>query len=83
MLTDDRFLTTEEIADILGVMPRTVRDWLRSGQLIGTLINRSTGYRVRASELERFLDSRTAVKTAQEALRSQGKTESDNLKRAA
>ncbi len=56
MHTDqERWLTVEEAAQRLSVHDQTVRRWLRSGQLVGTSINRRAGWRIRESEIERFL----------------------------
>ncbi|MDP9472195.1 MAG: helix-turn-helix domain-containing protein [Chloroflexota bacterium] len=51
----ERWLTVEEAAQRLSVHDQTVRRWLRSGQLIGTSINRRAGWRIRESEIDRFL----------------------------
>jgi len=55
---DDRWLTVDEAAAQIKVHPETIRRWLRDGKLPGTLISRSGGYRVRQSELDRFMDQR-------------------------
>ncbi len=56
MQTDqERWLTVDEAAQRLSVHDQTVRRWLRSGQLVGTSINRRAGWRIRESEIERFL----------------------------
>src|SRR4051794_2991415 len=60
---DERWLTVEEVAKIARVHEQTVRRWLRSGQLPGHLINRRAGYRVRYSDLERFLSGEELGKT--------------------
>lgn len=51
----DELLTVAEVADELSVHPQTVRRWLREGQIVGTLINRQAGYRIRASEIDRLI----------------------------
>jgi excisionase family DNA binding protein len=56
-MNDDRLLTVDEVADRLRVDPETVRRWLRSGKIRGIgPMSRRSGWRVRASELERLLD---------------------------
>ncbi len=50
------YVTVEEAVGLLGVHPQTVRRWLRSGQLLGTLISRRAGYRIKRSEVERVLE---------------------------
>lgn len=52
----DQWLTVEETAEILQVHPQTVRRWLRSGQLTGTMLNRRAGYRIRRTVIERVLE---------------------------
>ena len=51
----ERWLTVEEAAERLSVHDQTVRRWLRAGKLQGTSINRRAGWRIRESEIERFL----------------------------
>jgi excisionase family DNA binding protein len=53
---DDPLLTVEEVARIVRVNPETVRRWLRDGLLRGVRPgSRRLGYRIRRSELQRFL----------------------------
>lgn len=52
---DEPLLTVEQVAQTLQVHPETVRRWLREGRLQGYRISRRAGYRVRPSEIERFL----------------------------
>ena len=54
-MEQDRYLTVEQVAERLQVHEETVRRWIRGGQLRGNLINRRAGWRVRQSDLERFL----------------------------
>jgi excisionase family DNA binding protein len=49
------YVTVDEAADRIGVHPQTVRRWLRAGQMIGTLISRTAGYRIPREEVERVL----------------------------
>jgi len=49
----ERLLTTEEIAAILSVHPRTVMRWLRQGKLKGVKIGRL--WRVRPEDFEAFI----------------------------
>ncbi len=60
----ERYVTVEQAADQLQAHPNTVRKWLRSGKLIGTLISRRGGYRIAQSEIDRFL--REGPREAQE-----------------
>jgi len=50
------YVTVDEAADRIGVHPQTVRRWLRAGQMRGTLISRTAGYRIPKDEVERVLE---------------------------
>ncbi len=54
-MEERRYLTVEEAAREIGVHPQTVRRWLRAGQMLGTLISRTAGYRIPRAEVERVL----------------------------
>ena len=55
-MAEERLLTVAEVADRLQVSEWTVRDWLREGRLKGHRMGgRKLGWRVRPSELQRFL----------------------------
>jgi excisionase family DNA binding protein len=55
---EDPFLTVPQIASELGVNEVTVRTWIRKGWLPAIRAGRT--YRVRRSELDRWLSMRTA-----------------------
>ncbi len=57
-MTEERWYTVEEIVDMLKVHEQTVRRWLKQEELHGVLLGRKAGWRIRASELERFLAER-------------------------
>jgi excisionase family DNA binding protein len=58
-LDDDRLLTVPDVARILGAQPETVRRWLRAGALRGFRPGgKRLGYRIRESEIRRFLAER-------------------------
>lgn len=63
-MEDERWYTIAEIVDKLQVHEQTVRRWIKSGELRGTLLGRKAGYRVRGSDLETFLENRSEVKLA-------------------
>jgi excisionase family DNA binding protein len=68
----ERYLTVIEVAERLGVSIDTVRRWLRERRLIGFMPGGARGgYRVRESELERFVADleRHAVEAEGEAER--------------
>jgi excisionase family DNA binding protein len=50
------YLTPEQIAEQLDVQPKTVRDWLRTGALIGIKIGKS--WRVDPKDLERLIEEK-------------------------
>ncbi len=57
MSNDDEMLTVHEVAQLLRVEPRTVRDWIRTGQLPAIRIGRML--RIRRGDLRRFLKNRS------------------------
>ena len=55
VLTEERLLTVQEVAERLRSSPETVRRWIRSGKLRAVRPGGSKlGYRVPESELRRF-----------------------------
>lgn len=48
-----RYLTTQELADILSVRPKTVRAWIDRGELRAVKLHRQ--WRIPASEVDRIL----------------------------
>ena len=50
----ERLLTPKEAAQYMAVTPRTVKEWLRRGDLIGLKVKNM--WRIRASDLERFIE---------------------------
>jgi len=48
------YLTPEQVATELGVLPKTVRGWLRNGEMIGIKIGKS--WRVHPDDLRRIID---------------------------
>lgn len=49
----DRLFTVGEVAEILSLTPRTVRNYLRDGKLTGIKIN-SRDWRIRQSDLKQY-----------------------------
>lgn len=58
LMVDERWLTVEQISEALQVHANTVRRWLREGDLSGHNFGGKTGYRIRESDFEAFLDER-------------------------
>ncbi len=54
-MSGDVFVTVERASEMLNVHPQTVRRWLRTGQIQGTMLSRQAGYRIRLSEVEHVL----------------------------
>lgn len=57
----DELLTVAQVADRLKVNPETVRRWLRSGQMRGTLLGDRAGWRIPKSEVDEFLSGKAAA----------------------
>lgn len=57
----DEFLTTLQIAKILGIHVITVRRWIEKGQLSAYQLDK--GYRVKRSEFDKFLEARKVKKS--------------------
>lgn len=55
-MIEDTWFTVEEIAKRLKVTEETVRRWLRSGDLVGQNFGGRTGYRIRETEVNAFLE---------------------------
>ncbi len=62
-MENERLYTIEEIVDMLKVHEQTVRRWLKNEELHGVLLGRKAGWRIRSSELERFLAERDTAQT--------------------
>jgi excisionase family DNA binding protein len=58
MSREDERLTTKQVADELQVNKETVLRWLRRGELDGVDMGHRIGYRVRRSDMERFIGQR-------------------------
>lgn len=54
-MEDKKLLTPEEIAEKLGMSPKTIRDWCRSGQVKGVKVGKAGLWRVPASELDNLI----------------------------
>ena len=58
VMVDDRMLMVPEVAARLRVTEQAVREWLRTGKLRGYRPGGTrVGWRVRASDLEQFLEA--------------------------
>ena len=55
-MADERWFTTRQIAELMQVDEQTIRRWLRANRLHGRNFGGKVGWRVRESELNRFLE---------------------------
>ena len=56
-MTDEQWLEVKDIVDKLTVHEQTVRRWIREGELPALMFSRRSGYRVRARDLDAFLEA--------------------------
>lgn len=56
-MSEDEILTAEEVAKIMKVNIRTVREWVSNGELAVIMVGKRE-YRIRRSELNRFMQDR-------------------------
>jgi len=57
-MTNNSWLTVVDVVEILHVHRQTVRRWIRSGELKGYDLAGRSGYRIRATDLEEFMENR-------------------------
>jgi len=55
-MTEEQWHDVKYIVNLLQVHEQTVRRWIKSGELPAILFGRKGGYRVKASDLNAFLD---------------------------
>ncbi len=63
----DALLTPEDVSERLGVTAKTVRQWLRSGELIGIKVGKS--WRIHPQDLDRLLNEQLYKARAERAAR--------------
>jgi excisionase family DNA binding protein len=56
-MTDERWYDVKEIVALLSVHEQTVRRWIKQGDLPAVMFGRKGGYRVRARDLDGFLEA--------------------------
>ena len=56
-MSDDEILTAEEVAKIMKVNIRSVRDWVSTGDLAVIMVGKRE-YRIKRSELDKFIKNR-------------------------
>ncbi|MFA6305817.1 MAG: helix-turn-helix domain-containing protein [Candidatus Gracilibacteria bacterium] len=73
---EEKFLTTEQVAQILQVHPFTILKFLKEGKLNGIKLGRV--YRIKNSDVEKFIEERMMnkpKKEKKEIMREDTKTE--------
>ncbi|MDQ3692614.1 MAG: helix-turn-helix domain-containing protein [Chloroflexota bacterium] len=59
MTDEQEWLTVEQVAKLLVVTEETIRRWIRAGEIpVLELPSRKAGYRIRKSDLDRFIAQR-------------------------
>ena len=61
-MPDQALYTVERVAEILGVHPETVRNWIKSGELPAIDLGGRAGYRISQRDLDAFLDKRRGTR---------------------
>ena len=54
-MENKKLLTPEEVADKLGMSPKTIRDWCRSGQISGVKVGKAGLWRIPQEELDKLI----------------------------
>ena len=60
----DKLLSTKQVADMLGLHEETIRQYIKRGELLAIRLGKE--YRIRESEVERFLQERQTGKDEHE-----------------
>jgi len=58
-LTAEKLYSVEEAAELLGISPLTLGNWLRAGKITGTKIGRK--WRITDSDLQAFIEKNRQV----------------------
>jgi excisionase family DNA binding protein len=69
----ENLFTVNQVAERLQVRPKTVREWLKAGRLKGVKIG-GRFWRIKESELSRFIDSGPQAQVMPETKGNQGPT---------
>ncbi len=56
-MEEERWYDVKEVVDMLKVHEQTVRRWIKQGDLPAVLFGRRGGYRIKASDLDAFLNT--------------------------
>lgn len=58
-MTAEKLYSVEEAAELLGISPLTLANWLRAGKITGTKIGRK--WRITDSDLQAFIEKNRQV----------------------
>jgi len=58
-MSDIKLLTPEETAQILGLSPKTIKDWCRAGYIKAVKIGKGGIWRIPENELDRLIKERS------------------------
>ncbi len=57
MITEERWYSIKDVVARLGVHEQTVRRWIKQGVVPAVLFGHRGGYRIKASDLDAFLEA--------------------------
>jgi len=57
MIAEERWYSIKDVVERLGVHEQTVRRWIKQGDVPAVLFGRRGGYRIKASDLDAFLEA--------------------------
>ena len=60
----ERWVDVQEIVNRLGVHEQTVRRWIKRDELPAIIFGRRSGYRVKESDLQAFIEAHATGKAA-------------------
>ena len=60
-MANETLYTVEEIANLLGVHPETIRKWIKNRKLHAINLRGSAGYRISQSAFDQFLRERETI----------------------
>ncbi len=60
-MTEKKYLTIEDIAEMLNVHRNTVRQWIDAKELPALKLGRQRGYRVAQKDLEAFIQRKRTI----------------------
>lgn len=73
----EKFLTTEQVANILQVHPLTILKFIKQGKLKGVKIGRV--YRIQEADVKQFLEERNMMHVKKEQVRPENKHRKEEI----